>query len=161
MGGDEKRFTPSIDFETKTLSPLIAISQLSLDLFDHHRQPVFLKLPPSVLSHSALVSKSVSSASPCSLPAVYCCCFCRSSLCALVPFPAVDNAINMVLSLTYRRPARVSRDSVNTGRSGAAESTNSGLSCPFGIPDALSFDRIINGGTCPVSFLIRRVDWHP
>ncbi|KAK5940599.1 hypothetical protein PMZ80_007016 [Knufia obscura] len=55
----------------------------------------------------------------------------------------------MVLSLSYRRPAHVSRDSINTEKSGGAESQSSGSSCPYGIPDALSFDRIINGGTCP------------
>jgi hypothetical protein len=64
----------------------------------------------------------------------------------------------MVYSLTYRRPAyrpntgrssvipsedyENSRDSVKSGHSG-------GLSA--GIPDALSFDKIVNGGTCPVS----------
>lgn len=57
----------------------------------------------------------------------------------------------MVLSLNYRRPAHVSRDSINTEQSGGAESQSSGSSCPYGIPDALSFDRIISGGTCPVS----------
>jgi len=57
----------------------------------------------------------------------------------------------MVLSLSYRRPAHVSRDSINSENSGGAESQTSGSSCPYGIPDALSFDRIINGGTCPVS----------
>jgi len=63
----------------------------------------------------------------------------------------------MVLSLNYRRPAHVSRDSINTEKSGhtdtsgGAESQSSGSSCPYGIPDALSFDRIISGGTCPVS----------
>lgn len=56
----------------------------------------------------------------------------------------------MVLSLTYRRPAHVSKDSIATEKSGGAESQTSNFSCPYGIPDALSFDRIINGGTCPV-----------
>lgn len=55
----------------------------------------------------------------------------------------------MAISLTYRRPAHVSRDSVNTEKSGSAQSHPSGQSCPYGIPDALSFDRIINSGTCP------------
>jgi len=64
----------------------------------------------------------------------------------------------MVYSLTYRRPTyrpnsgrssvisleeyENSRDSLKSGYSG-------GLSA--GIPDALSFDKIVNGGTCPVS----------
>ncbi|KIW22811.1 uncharacterized protein PV07_11072 [Cladophialophora immunda] len=57
----------------------------------------------------------------------------------------------MVLSLSYRRPAYVtsSRDSVDSESDGRVESINSGSSCPYGIPDALSFDRIISGGTCP------------
>lgn len=55
----------------------------------------------------------------------------------------------MVLSLTYRRPAHVSRESINSEKSGSGESQTSGSSAPYGIPDALSFDRIISGGTCP------------
>lgn len=57
----------------------------------------------------------------------------------------------MVLSLSYRRPGRVnsSRSSVDTEKSGKVESINSGSSCPYGIPNALSFDKIISGGTCP------------
>ncbi|EXJ74400.1 uncharacterized protein A1O5_02696 [Cladophialophora psammophila CBS 110553] len=57
----------------------------------------------------------------------------------------------MVLSLSYRRPAYVtsSRDSVESEKGGRVESINSNSSCPYGIPDALSFDRIISGGTCP------------
>ncbi|OAL31109.1 hypothetical protein AYO20_08344 [Fonsecaea nubica] len=57
----------------------------------------------------------------------------------------------MVLSLSYRRPAYVtsSRDSLGSESDGRVESINSGSSCPYGIPDALSFDRIISGGTCP------------
>ncbi|KIX99106.1 uncharacterized protein Z520_05567 [Fonsecaea multimorphosa CBS 102226] len=57
----------------------------------------------------------------------------------------------MVLSLSYRRPAYVtsSRDSLESESDGRVESINSGSSCPYGIPDALSFDRIISGGTCP------------
>jgi hypothetical protein len=65
----------------------------------------------------------------------------------------------MVLSLTYRRPEYVDKEqyresnsslslvkgdaSVRSGRSGAS----------LGIPDALTFDKIINGGTCPVSVM--------
>ncbi|MCJ1360753.1 MAG: hypothetical protein MMC33_010762 [Icmadophila ericetorum] len=58
----------------------------------------------------------------------------------------------MIYSLTYRRPVHVTQlsfdgsekpksltDSVDIGRA----------SIPAGIPDALSFDRVISGGTCP------------
>ena len=60
----------------------------------------------------------------------------------------------MVYSLLYRRPALaespastlINQKSSSDGsiRSGSTGST------PFGIPDALSFERVINGGTCPV-----------
>lgn len=65
----------------------------------------------------------------------------------------------MVYSLGYRRPARASNSSLDSLSSeekqrSVAESTHSGSSgMSHGIPDALSFDRIITGGTCPVSFL--------
>ncbi len=73
----------------------------------------------------------------------------------------------MVLSLSYRRPAYVasSRTSLDSEKSGPVESvTSSTSSCPYGIPDALSFDKIIEGGTCPVSLLRRgapRIDRGP
>jgi hypothetical protein len=61
----------------------------------------------------------------------------------------------MVLSLSYRRPVYVtsSRHSLDSEKGGQAESVTSSStsSSPYGIPDALSFDRIISGGTCPVS----------
>ena len=57
----------------------------------------------------------------------------------------------MVLSLSYRRPAHVSRESVDTEKTTTTGSYSEVSSCPYGIPDALSFDRIISGGTCPVS----------
>ena len=62
----------------------------------------------------------------------------------------------MVYSLTYRRPAYVSssRSSVNGAEKPKSlnESVSSGSTyVAFGIPDALSFDRVISGGTCPVS----------
>lgn len=62
----------------------------------------------------------------------------------------------MVYSLTYRRPSYVSsaRGSVNGDLKPKSlnESVSSGSTyCAFGIPEALSFDRIISGGTCPVS----------
>ncbi|THZ30720.1 hypothetical protein D6C89_01320 [Aureobasidium pullulans] len=60
----------------------------------------------------------------------------------------------MVLSLGYRRPSRVSDGSSFTSSNekrlsseGSYHSGTSGL--PKGIPEALSFDRIIAGGTCP------------
>ncbi|KAF2839878.1 hypothetical protein M501DRAFT_932495 [Patellaria atrata CBS 101060] len=60
----------------------------------------------------------------------------------------------MVLPLTYRRPSYVpsSRGSVNgtDKQKSINESISSANSCMSnGIPEALSFDRIINGGVCP------------
>lgn len=64
----------------------------------------------------------------------------------------------MVYSLQYRRPERVERPSSRESISGerkqmsideSIKSGSSGMS--HGIPEALSFDRIISGGTCPVS----------
>ncbi|ORX97358.1 hypothetical protein BCR34DRAFT_167289 [Clohesyomyces aquaticus] len=63
----------------------------------------------------------------------------------------------MVYSLNYRRPSRVSsaRASID-GREkqkSINESVNSGSSgMSHGIPEALSFDRIIAGGVCPVRY---------
>ena len=69
----------------------------------------------------------------------------------------------MVYSLTYRRPPHVdsARSSVlgnEKAKSIGETSIDSQVSggsggMTFGIPDALSFDRIITGGTCPVSRL--------
>ena len=65
----------------------------------------------------------------------------------------------MVYSLTYRRPPHIdsARASVmgdekaqSIGES-TVDSVGTGMS--MGIPEALSFDRIISGGTCPVSKL--------
>ncbi|KAK8240455.1 hypothetical protein HDK90DRAFT_184558 [Phyllosticta capitalensis] len=61
----------------------------------------------------------------------------------------------MVYSLAYRRPAssKASTISVHSDGSGkksyGAESTSGGSQMSHGIPDALSFERIISGGTCP------------
>lgn len=64
----------------------------------------------------------------------------------------------MVYPISYRRPERVSRPSSAASTSGeqkqksihdSIRSGSSGMS--HGIPDALSFDRIISGGVCPVS----------
>jgi len=58
----------------------------------------------------------------------------------------------MVLSLTYRRPAYVppSRFSLDSEKGGKIESISSDTTSVYGIPDALSFDRIVVGGTCSV-----------
>ena len=67
----------------------------------------------------------------------------------------------MVYSLTYRRPPHVdsARASVignekpkSVGGSTIASGASSGSGVVSGIPAALSFDRIIAGGTCPVCF---------
>ncbi|KAK3713759.1 hypothetical protein LTR37_008245 [Vermiconidia calcicola] len=56
----------------------------------------------------------------------------------------------MVYSLTYRRPSRVSTLSSDEEKRSINESLSSGSSgMSHGIPEALSFDRIIAGGTCP------------
>jgi hypothetical protein len=65
----------------------------------------------------------------------------------------------MVYPISYRRPAHVSRTSSARGslsgndkQKSIDESVRSGSSgMSHGIPEALSFDRIISGGTCPVS----------
>lgn len=76
----------------------------------------------------------------------------------------------MVYSLTYRRPSHVdsSRASVlgdEKPKSLGGASFDSQDSGPAsGIPDALSFDRIIGGGTCPVSLpliqSLQKERWH-
>lgn len=65
----------------------------------------------------------------------------------------------MVYSISYRRPSRISHiSSSRTSIDGtekqrsideSIKSSSSGMS--HGIPEALSFDRIIAGGTCPVT----------
>ena len=63
----------------------------------------------------------------------------------------------MVYSLTYRRPAK--RESIDSDSSddasGSLRSGNSNRSA--GIPEALAFDKIINGGTCPVSTSMQQI----
>jgi hypothetical protein len=62
----------------------------------------------------------------------------------------------MVYPLTYRRPSHVPSASTNSlsgdekqdSINESFQSTSSSMS--HGIPPALSFDRIIAGGTCPV-----------
>jgi hypothetical protein len=63
-----------------------------------------------------------------------------------------------LLPLTYTRPKHVDQESFrNSGDSfsdteksdGSVKSGRSGYSA--GIPDSLAFDKIISGGTCPVS----------
>jgi hypothetical protein len=63
----------------------------------------------------------------------------------------------MVYSLSYRRPARAtladnaSATSTETKRETIRGSVKSGSSAMSnGIPEALSFDNIVAGGTCPV-----------
>jgi hypothetical protein len=75
------------------------------------------------------------------------------------PTPQHQLVANMVYPLNYRRPARVERVASSHGSVDGSEkqksiddsikSGSSGMS--HGIPEALSFDRIISGGTCPVS----------
>lgn len=62
----------------------------------------------------------------------------------------------MVYSLTYRRPPYVDSSSASINGDDKARSiegsmTSRSSNMSFGIPDALSFDRILSGGTCPVS----------
>ena len=69
----------------------------------------------------------------------------------------------MVYSLTYRRPQRQTGSSSEsvTGEHkqlSIHESVRSGSSgMSHGIPEALSFDRIIAGGVCPVSSTMSRI----
>lgn len=62
----------------------------------------------------------------------------------------------MVYSITYRRPPHVasSRSSFSGSEkphSIGGSTIDSEGAVSLGIPNALSFDRIISGGTCPVS----------
>ena len=64
----------------------------------------------------------------------------------------------MVYSLAYRRPPHVEIDCLSYASEGKPGSSSeahsfSHSSSSSGIPDALSFDRVISGGTCPVSYL--------
>ena len=66
----------------------------------------------------------------------------------------------MVYSLTYRRPphvdsaqASVLGDEKTKSISEATIDSTGFAGISFGVPDALSFDRIIAGATCPVSVL--------
>jgi hypothetical protein len=58
--------------------------------------------------------------------------------------------MDVVNALFYRRPAHMSAPLSPTNS--IEQSTKSGATGIAGIPDALSFDRVIAGGTCPVSF---------
>lgn len=62
------------------------------------------------------------------------------------------------ISLGYRRPQYVDREHFRQSASNLSynekedESLRSGRSsASAGVPDALTFDKIISGGTCPVS----------
>ena len=63
----------------------------------------------------------------------------------------------MVYTLAYRRPPHISsaRASLSgdekTQSIGESTLNSQGSGISNGIPEALSFDRIIGGGTCPVS----------
>lgn len=69
----------------------------------------------------------------------------------------------MVYSITYRRPPHVDSarssifDEEKRQSIGGSTVNSEGSSVSFGIPDALSFDRIITGGTCPVSETSTRI----
>lgn len=59
-----------------------------------------------------------------------------------------------LLSLKYRRPVYVGKAAfrnslISIDEKGSVISGQSGASA--GIPDALTFDKIMSGGTCPVS----------
>jgi hypothetical protein len=64
-----------------------------------------------------------------------------------------------VYSLGYRRPdyvpptprSRDSEGSIKSDITGSGMSLKTMPSNPKGVPEALSFDRIVNGGCCPVS----------
>ena len=63
----------------------------------------------------------------------------------------------MVYSLLYRRPSHVNSaasrvyDERRKSVDGDTLASEGSAYTPFGIPDALSFDNIVSGGTCPVS----------
>ena len=61
-----------------------------------------------------------------------------------------------VYSLDYRRPSYVPPSSPTPSDEPAREGSQDGIMktmppTPKGIPEALSFDHVINGGCCPVS----------
>jgi len=76
------------------------------------------------------------------------------------PAPKLIVTYTMVYSLTYRRPPHTPSSSSSTSRDSLSgdekqnsinDSITSGSSSMSnGIPEALSFDRIISGGVCPV-----------
>lgn len=62
-----------------------------------------------------------------------------------------------LLPLTYTRPKHVDQESDHSGRDSLSDGEKSDTSLKSGrstnsagIPDSLSFDKIVNGGTCPV-----------
>jgi len=73
----------------------------------------------------------------------------------------------MVLSLSYRRPSHVSSSSSRSFSGDEKQSSiDDSLSCgsgPYaaGIPEALSFDRIIAGGVCPVGLTSHTNTYYP
>lgn len=113
--------------------PCRALPGLSLPTVVHLASTIRHTIPESFLQHRSIG---------------------ESTACCVSTSPT--GAATMVYSLTYRRPSHVtsSRDSLNGDekQKSIQESISSGNSCmSHGIPTALGFDRIIDGGTCPVS----------
>jgi len=118
--------------------------------------------PNTTLLRKSYLHLSILFHKPSSLPHLRFCCYPGHSL-PSTPFNTLQHlhspssTPNMVYSLTYRRPPHVdsARASVlgdeKTQSIGEASIDSQGTGMSFGIPDALSFDRIMAGGTCPVS----------
>lgn len=61
----------------------------------------------------------------------------------------------VVANVSYRRPDYVSSSSRSTSMDLSPTESRGSSTKSQGIPEALSFDRIIDGGTCPVSLVNR------
>jgi hypothetical protein len=59
----------------------------------------------------------------------------------------------VIANVNYRRPDYVSTNSSTASMDDLSQTESIGSAKSQGIPEALSFDRIINGGTCPVSLI--------
>lgn len=63
----------------------------------------------------------------------------------------------MVYNINYRRPAYVtgytSTEATDSDGGNQTASSSRTTASSAGIPDALAFDKIISGGTCPVSLI--------
>ena len=71
----------------------------------------------------------------------------------------------MVYSLTYSRPPFVNsthpsslNENERTGLAGGSVTSLQRNGVSLGIPDALSFDRVVGGGTCPVRSAYQSTD---